>query len=180
MPARAGELDRAGNVLGAVALAVVDRVTEHVAAATSQPESAAAALSALHFFIERPSIDTLRRVLGLTSSGTVRLVDRLERDGLVTRRAGDDARTTFVVLTAAGRRAAERVARARAAVLVDALDALTARERTTFDTLIGKIAVGLMRAPGAVRWTCRLCDTDVCGRYEGRCPIGNAAAARHA
>jgi DNA-binding MarR family transcriptional regulator len=178
MPDASGGLDRAGNVLGAVALAVVDRITEAVATTTAQPESAAAALSALHFFIQRPSVDTLRRVLGLTSSGTVRLVDRLERNGLVTRRAGDDARTTFVVLTPAGQRAAARVAQARAGVLVDALTVLSPRERAELDLLVGKIAVGMMREPGAVRWTCRLCDTDVCGRYEGRCPIGNAAAAR--
>jgi rubrerythrin len=63
-------------------------------------------------------------------------------------------------------------------VLVDALAVLSPRERDTFDGLIGKIAVGMMREPGAVRWTCRLCDTKVCGRYEGRCPIGKAAAER--
>ena len=28
----------------------------------------------------------------------------------------------------------------------------------------------MMREPGAVRWTCRLCDTDACGRYARRLP----------
>ena len=107
--------DRAGNVLGAVALGLVDRIDETVTEAAGQPGSAAAALSALHFLIDRPSIDALRRVLGVTSSGAVRLVDRLEELGYVRRTAGDDARTTFVVLTAAGTRAAARVAEARAA-----------------------------------------------------------------
>ena len=118
--------DRAGNVLGAVALGLVDRIDETVTEAAGQPGSAAAALSALHFLIDRPSIDALRRVLGVTSSGAVRLVDRLEELGYVRRTAGDDARTTFVVLTAAGTRAAARVAEARARVLGDALAVLTA------------------------------------------------------
>jgi DNA-binding MarR family transcriptional regulator len=180
MAAAAAELDHAGNVFGAVALGVVDRFTEAIAASADQHASAATALSALHFFVQRPSIDTLRRVLGLTSSGAVRLVDRLEQVGYVERRAGDDARTTFVALTASGKRAARRVARARAAVLVDALRVLSPSERETLDALLGKVAVGMMREPGAVRWTCRLCDTNTCGRYAGRCPIGNAAAQRDA
>jgi DNA-binding MarR family transcriptional regulator len=172
--------DHAGNVFGAVALGVVDRITEAVEHSVEQSASAATALSALYFFIERPSIDTLRRVLGLTSSGAVRLVDRLESAGLVERREGDDGRTTFVALTAAGLRTARRVADARARVLADALAPLAASERRTLDALLGKVAVGMMREPGAVRWTCRLCDTETCGRYEARCPIGNAAAQRYA
>ena len=51
-------------------------------AAAGQSESAAAALSALLHFLDRPSVDLLRQVLGLTSSGTVRLVDRLAESGL--------------------------------------------------------------------------------------------------
>ena len=91
MGAERAALDRTGNVFGAVALAVVDRVSDAVATSTDQSESAAVALSALHFLIERPSIDTLRRVLGLSSSGAVRLVDRLVASGYVERREGDDA-----------------------------------------------------------------------------------------
>ena len=103
--------------------------TETVTEAAGQPGSAAAALSALHFFIDRPSIDTLRRVLGVTSSGAVRLVDRLEELGYVRRTAGDDARTTFVVLTA-GRRARPPASPRRVRdVLGDALAVLTAPER---------------------------------------------------
>jgi len=175
-----GEFDRAANVLGAVALGLVDRIDGAVAAAADQSESAAAVLSALHFILHDPTIDTLRQVLGLTSSGVVRLVDRLETAGLVTRSTGPDARSTTVALTRAGRRAATRVAEARASVLGDALRVLSTKERATLDALLGKIAVGMMRETGAVRWTCRMCDTEVCGRYAGRCPIGIAAAARNA
>jgi DNA-binding MarR family transcriptional regulator len=155
---------RAGNVLGALALALTDRMT------TGSP-SDAAALSALHHFLRDPSIDLLRQVLGLTHSGTVRLVDRLAADGLVRRAAGADARTTVVRLTAAGRRAARRVSDTRATALGDALGALSAAEQEQLADLAGRVLVGLRRGAGATRWTCRLCDTTACGRLEGRCPV---------
>ena len=52
----------------------------------------------------------LARDLGLTPSGVTRLLDGLERDGLVAKRTCDaDARVTYAVLTEAG---AERLERA--------------------------------------------------------------------
>jgi DNA-binding MarR family transcriptional regulator len=171
--------DHPGNVLGAVALGLVDRIDEAAAAAADQSASAAAALSALHFILDAPTIETLRQVLGLTHSGAVRLVDRLEDAGYVTRGVATDARATTVSLTRVGERVARRIATARGAVLGHALRVLTPAERRTFDALVGKIAVGMMREPGAVRWTCRLCDTAVCGRYRGGCPVGNAAIERY-
>ena len=64
-------------------------------------------------------------------------------------------------------------------MLDDALAVLTPAERVTLEQLAGKILVGMIRAPGAVRWTCRLCDTGACGREEGRCPVADAALARY-
>jgi DNA-binding MarR family transcriptional regulator len=173
-------LARGANLLGALSLALVDRMTDAIEAATDQSESASAALSALHFFIERPTVDTLRQVLGLTSSGAVRMVDRLVALGLVRRRPGDDGRTTFVVLTAAGRRAAEQVTRARTEQLTSALSPLSDTERATLEPLLRRVLVGMIRPPGAVKWTCRLCDTEACGRAQGLCPVANAAQAKYA
>jgi DNA-binding MarR family transcriptional regulator len=68
-------------------------------------------------------------------------------------------RLTTVALSAAGRRAARRVVAAREQVLDDALDALDAREHAAFEELLGRVAVGLIREPGASRWMCRLCNT---------------------
>jgi DNA-binding MarR family transcriptional regulator len=158
-------LDRTGNLLGALALAIDDR---------AGPTTGSAALSALLHFLESPSIDLLRRVLGLTSSGTVRLVDRLERAGLVERRGGEDGRVTTIELTAAGRRAAERVASARGEVLGSALATLDDKQRAALDELLGTVLVGLIPQPGPNGWMCRLCDTDACGREQGQCPVANA------
>jgi DNA-binding MarR family transcriptional regulator len=172
-------LDRAGNLLGTLALVIADRTADAVDAAAGSSPSAASALSALLHFLDAPSVDLLRQVLGLTSSGTVRLVDRLEQMGYVQRSPGRDGRSTSVTLTAAGRRAAQRISAARAEVLNDALGVLSAAEREEFEPLIGKVLAGLVRGPGAVRWLCRMCDTGVCGREEGKCPVANAARERY-
>ena len=171
------DLTADANVLGALALVVSDRTSDAIAGAAGLSETGAAALSALHHFLDRPSIDLLRQVLGLTPSGTVRLVDRLVAAGYVTRGQGADGRSRTVTLTAEGRRAAERVAQARADVLGGALAALSPAERATLNALAGRLLATFVRGPGAARWVCRLCDTGACGRAEGLCPAANAAAA---
>src|SRR5262249_48102635 len=172
-------LDRAANLLGALSLAVADRAADAVAAAAGRSESAPAALSALHHFLDRPSVDLLRQVLGLSSSGTVRLLDRLSESGFIQRAPGADGRTTAVILTGTGASAAQQVCEERAVVLERALSALTPAERDEFTRLSGKILVGMMRAPGAVRWGCRLCDTGICRGAPGGCPVGNAARKKY-
>jgi DNA-binding MarR family transcriptional regulator len=179
-PWDAGRRDRqAANLLGALALALSDRLEGAITEAAGVAENDAVALSALHHFLEGSRIDLLAQVLGLSSSGTVRLVDRLDEAGLVRRAAGGDARTTSVALTASGRRRAQAVTRARMELVDQALYALTPAERQRFGELAGKILAGLIRPPGATRWTCRLCDLVACGRPEGHCPVEVAARVRY-
>lgn len=168
-----------GNLVGALALAITDRTSAAMAEAAQVSESAATALSALHHFLDRPTVDMLRQVLGLTSSGTVRLVDSLVKAGYVRRKPGPDGRSTAVALTASGRAAAKRVAAARDQVLADALASLDDDERVVLSAVIGKILVGLMRPPGAIRWNCRQCDTVTCRGTDGGCPVGNEAIRRY-
>jgi DNA-binding MarR family transcriptional regulator len=172
-------LDREANVLGALALVITDQTAQAVAVAAGQSVSAAAALSALHHFLDRPTLDQLRKVLGLTASGAVRLVDRLAGAGLVTRGPGGDGRSRSVILTEEGQRAAERIAAARAAVLTSALDELSPAERQTLHSLMSQVMARLVRGKDAGAWICRLCDLGACGRAAGRCPAANAAAARY-
>jgi DNA-binding MarR family transcriptional regulator len=170
--------DRAANLLGALALVVADRASDATAAAAGRSESAAAALSALLHFLDRPSVDLLRQVLGLTSSGTVRLLDRLADSGYIRREPGADGRSTSVTLTKAGQRAAREVTQARARVLMAALATLAPDERATFERLAGKMLGGMRRGPGATRWICRLCDIGVCRGAASGCPFRSAAADR--
>jgi DNA-binding MarR family transcriptional regulator len=171
--------EQAQNLVGALSLALCDRIQEAVTAAAGQAPSAAAALSALRHFDFDPSIDLLGRILGLTSSGTVRLVDRLAEAGLVRRdRPERDGRVARLRLTPAGRRAAGRVTAARAQTVQAAMQALSPPEREQFGVLAGRVMAGLARPAGAVRWGCRLCDTRACRRYQDGCPVAMAAAER--
>jgi DNA-binding MarR family transcriptional regulator len=172
-------IDQTANLLGALSLMIADRMADVMAGVGGRPESAAAALSALLHFLDGPSVDLLRQVLGLTSSGTVRLVDRMVESGYVERGPGGDGRSTSVTLTQAGQAAANRVAVARAEVLEGALAVLSRDDRDALRRILGTMLVGLMRGPGAVRWMCRLCDTGACRGAEGGCPVGNAARERY-
>src|SRR4051794_27312099 len=116
------------------------------------------------------TIEGLARVLHLSHSGAVRLVDRLEGDGLVERRTGPDARSVSVHPTAAGRAEADRLRRAREAAMLDILTPLDDAERTALVGALEKLLGGMTPARAAARHTCRLCDADACGHRE-HCPV---------
>lgn len=172
-------LGREANLLGALALAITDQTAQAAAAAAGQSASAAAALSALHHFLDRPTLDQLCKVVGLTPSGTVRLVDRLAEAGLVTRATGDDRRSRSVVLTDAGKRVAQQVALARAALLESVLDGLSPAERDALHALMSRIMASIVHSKQGGAWICRLCDLEACGRPAGHCPAASAAAVKY-
>ena len=175
-------VDRDANILGALALIITDQTEAAIVTAAGHSASAAAALSALHQLLPQATVDTMRRVLGLTPSGAVRLVDRLADSGHVTRGPGPDGRSRSVRLTREGRRAARRVAQARADVVSKALTGLSTDERATLTGLLERVLAALVTekvttAPGAGGWTCRLCDAQACGRTDDQCPAASAARA---
>lgn len=175
----------AANTLGALSLVIADRMNAAVEAIAELGPSAPAALTALHEFLDGGSVTQISSALGLTHSGTVRLVDRLAAEGLVERVAAQDGRAVSVVLTERGRRLAVRVGQARAESLASALSALPSEQvdslSAALDTMLG--ALTRLRAEerstgGHDRpppWLCRLCDFAACGRNEGHCPVNNAS-----
>jgi DNA-binding MarR family transcriptional regulator len=169
--------DSLANRLGALALRVTDRMSAAVRAEGVASLSAVTALSSLErFFVQHPSIDELRRVLGVTSSGAVRVVDGLEAGGLVTRRAGADARVSSIAMTAKGRRAAARISEARARVLAELVAALDHEQRARLAPLVDALLMALVQPSVAGPAMCRLCATEVCGAARGRpCPVTIAA-----
>lgn len=177
---------RLTNLFGALALAVADDLRDVTEAAAGQASAGPSALVALHEFLDRPTVDELRRVVGLTHSGAVRLVDRLEEGGYVARRAGHDARSVSLALTAKGRNRAQRILAARARALHDPIADLTADERDSLSALCEKLLTAVTNRRLAERarnrphsggWLCRLCDMEACGRARGNCPTAAAAAA---
>jgi DNA-binding MarR family transcriptional regulator len=170
---------RTANLLGALALAVTDRCVHSAGHQSGHGESDAAALSALDQFLDRSSVDRLAAVVGLSQSGAVRLIDRLERDHLLMRGPGGDGRVTSVSLTPKGRAVAGHIKASRLRSLGDVVDALEPGEQELLATLTGKLLAAMIRDPSATRWTCRLCDLDACGRPDGRCPVERAARVRY-
>jgi DNA-binding MarR family transcriptional regulator len=163
--------ERAANLLGAYALVAADHMRE----AAGMELSSAAVLSALHTFADGASIDDLRRVLGLSHSGGVRIVGRLEGHGLLTREPDpDDRRAVRLHLTTDGRRLARRVLASRQAALAALLAPLDAREAADLERLLERGLAGITGGGEDANRICRLCDPDICG-HPDRCPVTQAA-----
>jgi DNA-binding MarR family transcriptional regulator len=172
-----GDLARGANLLGAVALAVTDRVRAAAERGATQGGSAPAALISLAGYLEGSPIDAVRGPLALTHSATVRLVDRLVAAGLAQRSEGPDRRSVAVELTAEGRRAAAEAVRARAEALEEALAGLDPGERAELARLHAKVLGALTDGRATAGHICRLCDAHACGHEQGRCPVTQAADA---
>ncbi|WP_280383011.1 MarR family winged helix-turn-helix transcriptional regulator [Nocardia wallacei] len=166
--------ERLSNLLGAVALAVSDKMIREVTAATRLSPSASAGLVVL---LESGPIGVteLGRRVGLTQSAATRTLDSLERAGLVQRtRTGRDR---AIALTDAGRREAASILRSRVAWLEALTAALDERERQSLDRMLGKILTRIYDDIPDADLLCRLCDRRAC--THGRvCPVGQAARDR--
>ena len=171
------------NVVGAFALALVDRIRDATEATAGMSGAAPAALVALRQSLAGRTMEDLAQATGLTHSGAVRLVDRLVDSGLAERRPGRDDRSLSIVLTASGRALSRKITMARATAIAESLDALNSDDRQALsvliDTLVGAVTVQRLdgREQGAEYggWLCRMCDFASCGRPLGQCPAANAA-----
>jgi MarR family transcriptional repressor of emrRAB len=162
------------NIVGAFAQALVDAVESGVGSATDQGPTSAAALIHLSKY-GGEGINALRVPLELSQPGCVRLVDRLQEQSLLARRAAADGRAVALHLTSGGRAAARRALERRGRALEGALAALSVRERTQLGKLASKVLRHLVRDESQALQTCRLCDYGACP--DELCPVGKAVAA---
>ena len=162
---------RTANLLGALVTALQDELSTATERAAAHGAAFPAALVSIHWG-PGLSIEALRRILGLTHSGTVRLLDRLEADGAVARNTGRDGRTVALTLTAAGRSQVRAILGSREQVLSDALALLTRGEQGQLRQLLEKLLGGLTRDRDHSDHICRLCDEESCP--DERCPVGCA------
>jgi DNA-binding MarR family transcriptional regulator len=171
-------MDHDLNVIGAMVVALGDRITDATEAATGMGGGRPAALIALHEWAGGRPIDTLAGGLRLSHSRTVRVVDGLEADGLVTReRDPADGRAVLVRLTPAGERAGARALAARAGVLEASLERLAAEDRRALAAAAERVLGELTTSRRVAGGICRLCDSHACGHHEGHCPVTQAADA---
>jgi len=153
--------ERTANLLGALALAVTDRIDAAAHYDLGHSGETPAALVTIGY---KPGMsnDRLRRVLRLSHPGTVRLVHRLVADGLVERRPGRDGRAVALHLTAAGRSRRQTLLRGRMAALGETLGVLDEAEQETLWRLLHKVLAAMPCDEVEPYTICRLCDARVC------------------
>jgi DNA-binding MarR family transcriptional regulator len=111
------------------------------------------------------SADWLWGRIGLTQSGTVRLIDRLEGLGYVVRaRRG---RTLALSLTPAGQTLLDEWQQARDRSAADVLGVLTDGERRQLEDLLATALRRTARVRSTADTTCRLCSWPTCAP----CPV---------
>jgi DNA-binding MarR family transcriptional regulator len=165
--------DRTANLLGALALTLTDAIQAAAERQAPEPGAAAAAIALLRHD-PGMTIERLRRALGLSHPGAVRLVDRLERAGAVERRASTgDRRAVALYLTPDGERRVPAVLGGRRQEIEAVLAILAPEEQAILGTLLEKMLRGLVRDVDHAYSVCRLCDDLACTA----CPVEAALAA---
>lgn len=165
---------RLANLLGAFSLVVSDR-QKHATVVGAELE--ATAPTALVTILSYPgvSVGKLSTILRQSQSGTVRLLDRLQKEKLVTRSRSDtaDGRAVCLSLTPAGAKRAKKILQERREVLLNVLKPLSDRERFQFSELLERLlySLGHTEADGYV--ICRLCELSACPLDT--CPVAKGA-----
>jgi DNA-binding MarR family transcriptional regulator len=164
------------NRLGALALTLSDSIREATEAATGMAGGLPAALVSLREWADGSPVEVLAEAMRVTHSRAVRVVDRLEADGLARRESDPaDGRRALVWLEPAGRRLADRALEARSEVLLSVVAALEVKDTRELEPLLGALLEATTHDVSAAAGTCRLCDVHACGHYEGACPVTHAA-----
>jgi DNA-binding MarR family transcriptional regulator len=175
------QMDHDLNVVGALAVALGDRIRDATEQATGMTGALPAAVAALEQWAGGRSIDTLAGALRLSHSRTVRVIDRLEAEGLAAReRDPGDGRGVLVRLTPEGEALGRRVHAARAAALEEALAGLDPGERRTLAAGAERVLEHIVTGRRSAGTICRLCNAHACGHHEGRCPVTRGADAAEA
>jgi len=159
---------RTANLLAALATDISERVEEQLKTHPNQTDTAVAALNVMSFW-EGITNSELSRALKLSHTATVRLVDKLELQGLVEARSGRDLRATHLYLTAAGMKAVQPALTARCVAVEEYLSSLTSAEEKQLATLLEKIIRPRAIDDVAIVHLCRLCDFTSC--RPDKCPM---------
>ncbi len=159
---------RTTNLLGALVLGLMDQLVPGLEATCGHRGGGPAALVSLGVY-PGVSIDGLRQVLQLSHPGTVRLIDRLEADGFVERRAGSDGRSVALFLTEAGIQARSRLLNERRQPLATVLAGLSQTEQQQLLPLLEKLLTRLTQTEQQSQAICRLCEEEVCPAPA--CPV---------
>ncbi|UIX30772.1 MarR family winged helix-turn-helix transcriptional regulator [Streptomyces sp. GQFP] len=163
---------RTANLLGAASLALSDVIVSGATGAAGTSSSGAAALVVLSTD-SGLSVTELGRRVGLSQSAAARMVEGLDKQGLV-RREATWRGWVRLQLTDRGVQAAHGLLASRGDVLRQVLQHLDDHEQEQLGQLMSKLLTGLYGRPGDAERICRLCDRNVCVRDGAACPVGQA------
>lgn len=161
--------ERDVNLVGAFALAAADAIRQAAERSLGQGASAPAALITIGAYPAR-SIEQLRRPLGLSQPGALRLVERLEDAGWVARRAAN-GRGVALTLTASGEKVVADLLRARDSSLEQLLASLSASQLRDMAAAAEVVLAARTEDRHDLERLCRLCDRDRCPD----CPVAAVA-----
>lgn len=161
---------RLGNLLGAAALAISDRMLGAVTARVDGGPSAAAALVVL-LEVGPMGVTRMGRCIGLTQSATTRAVDALERQGLTRRNPA--GRERVIDLTASGHQLAQAVLDERRRWLDGLLGALDEADTEAAERVLSTLLRELYEVGRNSQLLCRYCDRQAC-TAASVCPVGQA------
>ena len=150
------------NMVGALVLGLADAILQQTENHAPEKGQAAAAIALLR---HEPgmTIEQMRRALGMSHPGTVRLVDRLAVDGLVARQpSAADKRAVALHLTEAGERSCDAILSSRYRRIASALEVFEPSERETFRLLTEKLLSAFVEDVDHAYSVCRLCDLSAC------------------
>lgn len=164
------------NRLGALALTLSDAIREATELATGMAGGPPAALVSLHEWADGRSVEVLAGAMRVSHSRAVRVVDKLEAQGLARREPDPlDGRRALVYLEPPGRDLAQRALAARARVLQLAITGLDDDEQNELEPLLDAVLESMTVDLRAAMAICRLCDAQGCGHFDGNCPVTRAA-----
>ena len=162
-----------GNMIGAFSRALSDKVDRAVREVAGLSNSACYAIVTVGSE-PNSSIETLRQMLSLEHSSLVRLVDRMEKQGLLQRirGTGKDLREVKVSLTNRGEKYFTLILEARRNVLAKILGTLSNEERMLISSIIFKLMPSVVDGGYDQHYVCRLCDLESCPQEN--CPVNLA------
>lgn len=158
-----------GNALGAFGRALSDKIDIAWTTTTGRTTSACYAINQIGCE-PGSSIKVLSQMLGIEHSSLVRLLDNLERDGLIRRIDNkEDKRVKHIFLSDQGEDMLTDMINARRRIIQPVTGSLNDDELNTLHDLIEKMTSAVVIGGDDQHYVCRLCELEVCP--QEMCPV---------
>ena len=163
-------MNRTTNILGALALALSDRIASETGVISGMSPSAASALIQVHFY-PGISVEQLKSQIGLSHSASVRVIDLLEDAGHLGRRriTEKDARVISVFITPKGPDLVQRILDLRNSITRKIVAGLSPDDQQHLERIVCGLVRNLIRPGPEQELACRICDLSACPQET--CPM---------